>query len=67
MYVNDQRHGMTANIGEPELLKERASTGYVDGRNLLGPVVGNYCMQIAIDKAKRSGIGMVTAKCKYKL
>ena len=62
MYVTDQRHNMTSNKGEPKIITERASTAYVDGGNLLGPVVGNYSMNLAIEKAKTTGIGMVTAK-----
>jgi len=34
----------------------------VDGGNLLGPVVGNFCMSLAIKKAKDAGIGWVVAK-----
>ena len=29
---------------------------------LLGPAVGNFCMNLAIQKAKQAGIGMVVAK-----
>jgi LDH2 family malate/lactate/ureidoglycolate dehydrogenase len=43
-------------------LKETAATAYVDGQNGLGPVVGNYCMDLAIKKAKGSGVGWVVAK-----
>ena len=38
------------------------ATALVDGKNLLGPVVGNFCMDIAIKKAKEFGIGMVVAR-----
>lgn len=34
----------------------------MDGRNLLGPVVGNFCMDLAVKKAKEAGVGMVNAK-----
>lgn len=62
MYVRDISSGITVSNGEPAILSERAATAYVDGCNLLGPVVGNFCMQLAISKAKASGIGLVTAK-----
>ena len=48
--------------GEPVVLKETEATAWVDGKNLLGPVTGKFCMQLAIDKAKQSGIGWVVAK-----
>jgi len=34
----------------------------VDGKNALGQVVGKYCMDLAIEKAKKFGIGMVAAR-----
>lgn len=34
----------------------------VDGKNALGQVVGKYCMELAIEKAKKFGISMVTAR-----
>jgi len=45
-------------------MRETAATAYVDGCNLLGPVVGNYSMNIALEKAKEAGIGWVVAKSK---
>lgn len=43
-------------------LQEQAGTAWVDGNNLLGPVVGNFCMDLAIKKAKEAGVGWVVAK-----
>ena len=34
----------------------------MDGNNLLGPVVGNFCIDLAIRKAKEAGIGWVVAR-----
>ena len=62
MYVNDMEKGVCELKGEPCVLKERAATAWVDGRNLLGPVVGNFCVDIAVKKAKEAGIGWVVAK-----
>lgn len=53
---------MTRGEGTPEIIKETAVTALVDGKNILGVVVGNYCMDLAIKKAKESGIGWVIAK-----
>ncbi|PAA68433.1 hypothetical protein BOX15_Mlig032596g1, partial [Macrostomum lignano] len=57
----DVETDVTAATGNPVILKEGPSTGLVDGQNLLGPVVGKFAMQLAIDKAKQSGVGWVVA------
>ncbi|KAL8584646.1 hypothetical protein ACOMHN_002375 [Nucella lapillus] len=62
MYVHDISTGMTVSDCEPQIISERAATAHVDGRNLLGPVVGDFCMALAIHKAKTAGIGLVSAK-----
>jgi LDH2 family malate/lactate/ureidoglycolate dehydrogenase len=64
MYVNDIQSGITVCDLEPVVLKQTAATAYVDGQNLLGPVVGNFCTDIAIKKAKEAGVGWVVAKGK---
>jgi LDH2 family malate/lactate/ureidoglycolate dehydrogenase len=43
-------------------MNETVATACVDGNNLLGPVVGKFCMNLAIKKAKDAGIGMVVAR-----
>ncbi|XP_038054703.1 uncharacterized oxidoreductase YjmC-like isoform X2 [Patiria miniata] len=62
MYVEDIRSGTNAKDGEPVILKEMGGTAWVDGKNVLGPVVGRFCTDLAIKKAKEAGIGMVVAK-----
>lgn len=61
MYVKDIQTGICAVDGEPVVEKESVATALVDGKNLLGPVVGNFCMNLAIRKAKEVGIGWVVA------
>lgn len=61
MYVKDIQSGICAKDGEPVVEKESGATALVDGKNLLGPVVGNFCMDLAIKKAKEVGIGWVVA------
>ncbi|VDK77983.1 unnamed protein product [Litomosoides sigmodontis] len=62
MYVQDMQKGMCLKDGIPKILKEHAASAWVDGNNLLGPVVGNFCMDLAIKKAKETGVGWVVAK-----
>ncbi|KAK7109474.1 uncharacterized oxidoreductase YjmC-like [Littorina saxatilis] len=62
MYVRDIQSGMTVHNVEPTVVKETAATALVEGNNVLGPVVGRFCMDLAIQKAKEAGIGWVSAR-----
>ena len=64
MYVNDVLSGITEKNGQPEIVKETAATACVQGNNLLGPVVGNFSMDLATEKAQKSGVGWVVARGK---
>lgn len=64
MYVNDILGGTCDPKAEPKILKETPATAWVDGQNGLGSVVGNYCMKLAMEKAKTVGVGWVCAKRK---
>ncbi|XP_022221357.2 uncharacterized oxidoreductase YjmC [Drosophila obscura] len=46
----------------PEIIKEKQSVALVDGRNAPGPVVGKFCMDLALRKARTVGIGWVAAR-----
>ncbi|CAK9304652.1 unnamed protein product [Gordionus sp. m RMFG-2023] len=61
-YVEDVSSGACNKDGEPIILNETQSIAWIDGNNLLGPVVGLYCMSLAIEKALNTGIGYVTCK-----
>lgn len=62
MYLNDLAINSTNGSAVPEIIKETPATAWVDGNNGLGAVVGNYCMDLAIKKAKTIGVGWVCAK-----
>lgn len=62
MYINDLHKNSTNGMVTPEILKESPATAWVDGKNGLGAVVGNFCMDLAIKKAKTVGVGVVTAR-----
>ena len=62
MYLNDLFINSTSGSAVPTILKETPSTAWVDGNNGLGAVVGNFCMDLAIKKAKQVGVGWVCAK-----
>jgi LDH2 family malate/lactate/ureidoglycolate dehydrogenase len=62
MYINDLHKNACDGKILPKILKETPSTAWVDGQNGLGAVVGNFCMDLAIEKAKNVGVGWVVAK-----
>ncbi|CAK8696629.1 unnamed protein product [Clavelina lepadiformis] len=62
MYVKDIQTGITNGDAEPITERETPATAMVDGKNVLGPVVGKYCMNLAIKKAKECGVGWVLAR-----
>ncbi|CAG0905333.1 unnamed protein product [Cyprideis torosa] len=62
MYCNDLLHGICQPNNHPKVLKESGATALVDGCNGLGPVVGNFCMDLAVQKAKSVGVGWVIAR-----
>ncbi len=45
-----------------EVVRDRKGTAVVDGHNGMGMVVAKRCMQMAIDKAREHGLGMVVAR-----
>ncbi|XP_057381229.1 uncharacterized oxidoreductase YjmC-like isoform X1 [Daphnia carinata] len=61
MYVQDIKSKICDGNAVPTILKDKYSTALVNGQNSLGPVVGNFCMNLAIEKAKKHGVGWVVA------
>lgn len=63
-YHNDMKVGFIASSSNKEciILKENATTAWVDANSLLGTTSAEFCMNLAINKAKDAGIGMVVAK-----
>ena len=47
---------------EFEILKETPTTAVIDGHDGMGQVIGVKAMQMAIDKAKKYGLGMVAVR-----
>lgn len=60
--MKDIESGITVSDVEPKIVKETVATAYVNGNNVLGPVVGNFCMDVALKKSSAVGIGFVVAK-----
>ncbi|XP_050726446.1 uncharacterized oxidoreductase YjmC-like isoform X3 [Eriocheir sinensis] len=62
LYVAELRHSVADGHVTPEVLKESIATALVDGKSGLGGVVGSFCMDKAIEKARSAGVGWVCAR-----
>ena len=62
IYIDRINAGLQNPITQFEIVNERKATAVVDGHNGMGHVIAKRCMQMAIDKAKEFGIGMVAAR-----
>lgn len=65
MYINDLHKNSTDGHVTPKILNETPAAAWVDGMNGLGAVVGNFCMDLAMEKAKATGVGVVAAKRRF--
>lgn len=67
IYIDRIIAGIQSPTTEFEILKETPTTAVVDGHNGMGQVIGVRAMQMAIDKAKEYGLGMVAVRnsCHY--
>jgi len=59
-YVNGIKSGKMLPNAKPKILKETPTTASVSGENGLGQPAGVFGMRLAIDKAKKTGVGFVT-------
>jgi LDH2 family malate/lactate/ureidoglycolate dehydrogenase len=62
IYIDRIRSGIQKSVTEFEIIRETATTAVVDGHDGMGMVVGFKSMQLAIEKAKKYGMGMVAAR-----
>ena len=59
IYIDRIKDGILNPKTEFEVIRQTPTTAVVDGHNGMGMVIGRKAMQMAIDKAKRYGMGMV--------
>lgn len=62
IYFDRIKQGILHSYKPITLIKETATTAFVDGNLGLGLYIGSYCMDLAIAKAKQYGVGFVVAK-----
>ncbi|MBR2730575.1 MAG: Ldh family oxidoreductase, partial [Clostridia bacterium] len=67
VYLDRIKAGIQFPTTNFDILKETETTAVVDGHNGMGQVIGTKAMQMAIDKAKKYGMGMVVVRnsCHY--
>ncbi|KAJ8717398.1 hypothetical protein PYW08_005797 [Mythimna loreyi] len=62
LYVNDIKTGKCQPNNECKILKESEATAWVDACNVLGATSSHFCMDLAIKKAGKAGVGWVSSK-----
>ncbi len=62
IYIDRIDAGILNPVTEIEIVKETKTTAVLDGHNGMGMVIGKKAMQMAIDKAKEHGLGMVAVR-----
>ena len=67
VYLDRIKAGIQNPVTNFEVVKETETTAVVDGHDGMGQVIGYKAMQMAIDKAKKYGMGMVVVRnsCHY--
>ena len=67
IYLDRIKAGIQQPVTNFEIVKETETTAVVDGHDGMGQVIGYKSMQMAIDKAKKYGMGMVVVRnsCHY--
>ena len=62
IYVDRLLEGIQKPVTDFEIVRETATTAVVDGHDGMGMIIGYRSMQMAIDKARKYGMGMVAAR-----
>ena len=67
IYIDRIRAGIQQAVTNFEIVRETPTTAVIDGHNGMGQVIGCKSMKMAIEKAKRHGLGMVVVRnsCHY--
>ncbi len=62
IYIDRINDGIQKPVTEFEIVRETATTAVVDGHDGMGMVIGYKSMELAIEKAKKYGMGMVAVR-----
>jgi LDH2 family malate/lactate/ureidoglycolate dehydrogenase len=61
-YDEEIETGMVAVRAKPEIIHETPVSAVIDGHKAMGQLTGIQAMELAIEKAARTGVGMVTVR-----
>ena len=62
IYIDRIKDGIQNPVTKFEVVKDHLATAVVDGHDGMGQVIAKKSMQMAIDKAKKHGLGMVVVR-----
>src|SRR5665647_910798 len=62
IYLDRIREGIVNPVTNFKIIKEGPTTAVIDGQNGMGHVISYNAMRMALDKAKKYGMGMVTVR-----
>ena len=62
MYLRHLQFGSVSTAEEPIVVDSRAATAVLDARGMFGHLAGRRAMQMAIERAKSFGIGIVAVR-----
>lgn len=62
IYYDRIRDGILNPITKIDIIKDGLTTAVIDGNNGMGQVISKKAMELAIDKAKQYGLGMVVVR-----
>jgi len=62
IYLDRIKEGILNPVTNYKIVKEGPTTAVIDGQNGMGHVISYNAMKMAIDKAKKYGMGMVTVR-----
>ena len=62
IYLDRIKEGLLNPVTNYKIVKEGPTTAVVDGQNGMGHVIAYNAMKLAIDKARKYGMGMVTVR-----
>ena len=67
IYIDRIKAGIQSPVTNFEIVRETPTTAVIDGHDGMGQVIGVKAMQMAIDKAKKYGMGMMAVRnsCHY--
>ncbi|RKX78140.1 MAG: Ldh family oxidoreductase [Spirochaetes bacterium] len=62
IYMDRLKEGIQKPVTRFEVVREGPTTAVVDGHHGMGQVIGHRSMEIAIEKARKYGMGMIAAR-----